>query len=277
MFLRSLVDKGMLKYDIEIKDWTWNNMEVNAKDVTNNVANILVDKLNRLGESQKNILMIAGSLGGCFAKSIICTIVTSLSEKDTDQLDWHETLSSIDESIDELEKEGILEKDTNENVWRFSHDRIQLAAFQLIPPNDRDSFRGEIGNILLEQLDDDALEANLFKVVSLRNFAMATISDDDDRRGLAQMNLRAGMKVIVLSSSFGISPVYLLLSYTFYLYMYHRHPGMQRLIQLLLISKLAVQCLGQMVGVLIKTQCSHCQVRLPMRVSSLVIMIQCTS
>lgn len=212
MFLRSLVDKGMLKYDFEIKDWTWNNMEVNAKDVTNNVANILVDKLNRLGESQKNILMIAGSLGGCFAKSIICTIVTtSLS---TNQLDWHETLSSIDE----LEKEGIWEKDTNENVWRFSHDRIQLAAFQLIPPNDRDSFRGEIGNILLEELDDDALEANLFKVVSLRNFAMAAISDDDDRRGLARMNLRAGMKVIILSSSFGISPVYLLLSYTFYLY-----------------------------------------------------------
>ena len=207
----------MLKYDIEIKDWTWNNMEVNAKDVTNNVANILVDKLNRLGESQKNIIMIAGSLGGCFSKSIICTIVTSLSEKDTDQLDWHETLSSIDESIDDLEKEGILEKDTNENVWRFSHDRIQLAAFELIPPNDRDSFRGEIGNILLEQLDDDALEANLFKVVSLRNFAMATISDDDDYRGLDQMNLRAGMKVIVLSSSFGISHVYLLLSYTFYL------------------------------------------------------------
>ena len=62
MFLRSLVDKGMLKYDIEIKDWTWNNMEVNAKDVTNNVANILVDKLNRLGESQKNIIWLLGLL-----------------------------------------------------------------------------------------------------------------------------------------------------------------------------------------------------------------------
>ena len=198
MFLRSLYDDKLLKYDFDMKKWTWNNAEVDRIHVSENVACLLINKLSRLGEPQKNILKISGSLGGCFAKSIICTIVTSLAEQDTDQLDWHETLSSIDESIDELEKEGILEKDTNENVWRFSHDRIQLAAFELIPPNDRDSFRGEIGNILLEQLDDDALEANLFKVVSLRNFAMATISDDDDRRGLAQMNLRAGMKVIVL-------------------------------------------------------------------------------
>jgi len=201
MFLRSLYDDKLLKYDFEMKKWTWNNVEVDRQDVSENVASLLINKLSRLGESQRNILKISGSLGGCFAKSIICIIVTSLAEQDTDQLSWHETLVSLDQSIDELEKEGIWEKNTDtEDVWRFSHDKIQLVAFELIPPNDRDSFRGKIGNILLSKLDSEELDANLFEVVSLCNFAMDTISDGEERIELAKMNLRAGLKVRVLPS-----------------------------------------------------------------------------
>lgn len=215
MFLRSLVDGGMLKYDSEVKAWTWNNSEVNAKVVSENVAAILINKLDRLGESQKSILKIAGCLGGRFTMSTLRLVVTCLSEKETDQLDWHETLSSIDESINEFEREGIWEKDVrcSHDTYTFSHDRIQLVAFELIPPDERDSFRGEIGSILMEKLDLEALEANLFEVVSLRNFAMAIISDDDERRGLAQMNLRAGMKVRVLPIYFMVVYISCIFSY----------------------------------------------------------------
>ena len=211
MFLRSLVDEGMLQF--EIKDWTWNNVEVNAKVVSENVAAILINTLNRLGESKKSILKIAGCLGGRFAKSTVRSVVTSLSEKDP-ELDWHETLSSLDQIVHEFEKEGLWEKDQVKDVWRFSHDKIQLVAFELIPPDERDSFRGEIGNILLKKLDSEALEANLFEVVSLCNFSMAIISDDDERKELAKMNLQAGMKVRVLSRCYGVVYLVHLLMYT---------------------------------------------------------------
>ena len=176
--------------------WVWNNVDVNRKEVTNNVANILVDKLNRLTESQKNILMIAGSLGCSFDKSIIATVITSLLESESETVDWRETSDSLDQSIDELEQEGLWERDSsNENKWRFSHDKIQQVAFELIPIEQRDSFQGEIGSIMLAKLDSKELESNIFQVVSLRNCTIASLSDDDDRIELARLNLRAGMKV----------------------------------------------------------------------------------
>jgi len=176
--------------------WVWNNVDVNRKEVTSNVANILVDKLNRLTESQKNILMIAGSLGCSFDKSIIATVITSLLESESETVDWRETSDSLDQSIDELEQEGLWERDSsNENKWRFSHDKIQQVAFELIPIEQRDSFQGEIGSIMLAKLDSKELESNIFQVVSLRNCTIASLSDDDDRIELARLNLRAGMKV----------------------------------------------------------------------------------
>jgi len=176
--------------------WVWNNVDVNRKEVTSNVANILVDKLNRLTESQKNILMIAGSLGCSFDKSIIATVITSLFESESETVNWRETSASLDQSIDELEQKGLWERDSsNENKWRFSHDKIQQVAFELIPIEQRDSFQGKIGSIMLAKLDSKELESNIFQVVSLRNCTIASLSDVDDRIELARLNLRAGMKV----------------------------------------------------------------------------------
>ena len=46
----------------------------------------------------------------------------------------------------------------------------------------------------MKKLDPDALEDSLFEVVSLRNCAMSSM-DREERKSLAEMNLRAGLKV----------------------------------------------------------------------------------
>ena len=107
------------------------------------------------------------------------------------------TTSTLGSSLHELQGEGLWEVESEDaDICHFGHDKIQTAAFELIPLSKRDTFRGKIGNILLEKLDDNALEANLFEVVSLLNCAMNTLSDDkEERKKLAKLNLRAGMKV----------------------------------------------------------------------------------
>ena len=67
--------------------------------------------------------------------------------------------------------------------------------FELIPAEKRDLFRGKIGLILLEKLDETTLESNLFEVVSLCNCAMGSISNEGTRKVLANLNQRAGLKV----------------------------------------------------------------------------------
>lgn len=152
-------------------------------------------------ESEKSILKIASCLGGRFCKSTISTVITALSVRET-ETDWHETQASLDQSIGEFKREGLCEEGATEDAWYFSHDKIQLVAFELIPTEQRDSFQAEIGSILLEKLDLEELETNIFQVASLRNCAIATLHNDDERKELARLNLRAGMKVSIL-------PVYL--------------------------------------------------------------------
>eukprot|EP00984_Skeletonema_dohrnii_P003655 scaffold1253_cov196-Skeletonema_dohrnii-CCMP3373.AAC.1 len=99
--------------------------------------------------------------------------------------------SSYASSIEEFEEEGLCEVDNEE--CRFMHDQIQSAAFELISPEQRDSFRGRIGRILLQTLPPEELEASLFEVVGLLNCAASNVTDEE-RDELARMNLKAGVK-----------------------------------------------------------------------------------
>ena len=260
--------------------WVWNNVYVNRKDVTSNVANILIDKLNRLTESQKSVLEIAACLGGSFSKSIIGTVIAGLCLLEREfETDWRETLASLDQSIEEFEQEGLWERDSNnENEWRFSHDTIQQVAFELIPIDQRDSFRGEIGSIMLEKLDSTELESNIFQVVSLRNCTVATLSNDDDRKELARLNLRAGMKVsMVFMVYFQFCViVHLFLTHILYSILHlNRLQRMQLLTLLLNISRLVERYLGQVGGIQINRRCSSCVVKVQILASYVVIYLQC--
>eukprot|EP00984_Skeletonema_dohrnii_P034357 scaffold33538_cov179-Skeletonema_dohrnii-CCMP3373.AAC.2 len=225
MFLRSLYDEKLLQFNFGVMKWTWDEDEVNSKIVTENVASVLVNKMNRLQEETQRMLMVASCLGATFRLSAVMTVMKHISQvemrdsmralmrsvsgtaatmgkssasvlssdlssacTDTDQ-DGSD--SSYASSIEEFEGEGLCEVDNEE--CRFMHDQIQSAAFELISPEQRDSFRGRIGSILLQTLPPEELEASLFEVVGLLNCASSNVTDEE-RDELARMNLKAGVK-----------------------------------------------------------------------------------
>eukprot|EP00984_Skeletonema_dohrnii_P027790 scaffold17451_cov67-Skeletonema_dohrnii-CCMP3373.AAC.1 len=195
MFLRSLYDEKLLKYNFGVMKWTWDEDAVNSKIVTENVASVLVNKMNRLQEETQRILMVASCLGATFRLSAVMMVMKNISRvemrdsmrasmisvsgtaatmgsssasllssdlsnacTDTDQ---YGSDSSYASSIEEFEGEGLCEVDNEE--CRFMHDQIQSAAFELISPEQRDAFRGRIGSILLQTLPPEELEASLFE------------------------------------------------------------------------------------------------------------------
>eukprot|EP00985_Skeletonema_marinoi_P000794 scaffold299_cov113-Skeletonema_marinoi.AAC.1 len=205
--------------------WTWDEDSVNSKIVTENVASVLVNKMNRLQEETQRMLMVASCLGATFRLSAVMTVMkqhisqvemrdsmrasmisvsgtaatmgnssASLLSSDLSNActDRDRSDSSYASSIEEFEEEGLCEVDDKE--CRFMHDQIQSTAFELICPEQRDSFRGKIGSILLQSLSPAELEASLFEVVGLLNCAASNITDDEERDKLARMNLKAGIK-----------------------------------------------------------------------------------
>ena len=166
----------------------------------------------------QNVLKVAACLGAKFSISVLTTIMDNVSpvemkrlsstaEKESES-DDDTSIVDLNTSMHDLEEHGLLEKEKDDDqVWCFSHDKIQSAAFNLIYASKRDIFRGNIGHVLLEHLDQDELESSLFEVVSLCNCAMATISDKTERKELASLNLRAGIKA-TNNASFDSAAIY---------------------------------------------------------------------
>ncbi|KAL7537929.1 hypothetical protein ACHAXR_012069 [Thalassiosira sp. AJA248-18] len=190
VFLRSLYDEELLQYNFGAMKWIWDDDAVNSKLVTENVATILINKLKRFDKPTQMALQVASCLGASFSMSIVALVIGGLSTSET----YASTTSLPSSMIEELEDDGLWEEERDSpGRRRFSHDQIQSAAFELIPSETRDSFRGQIGDILMQKLAPEDLEGHLFEVVSLRNCDKASTAGQD-RQELASMNLRAGLK-----------------------------------------------------------------------------------
>eukprot|EP00985_Skeletonema_marinoi_P028034 scaffold23818_cov167-Skeletonema_marinoi.AAC.8 len=227
MFLISLYDEKLIQYNFGAMKWTWDDDAVNSKIVTDNVASVLVDKMNRLKEETQKMLMVASCLGASFPVSAVKAVMKKISQTEirssmvsfrttksmrrapssleptpelevsTPELKEGESCAHQDDysfasSMKEFEEEGLVEMD-NDNI-RFVHNQVQSAAFELISPEQRDTFRGRIGRILLDNLSPDELETNLFEVVGLLNCAASETDTGGERDQLAKLNLRAGTK-----------------------------------------------------------------------------------
>ena len=196
MFLRYLYNDGLIQYNFGAMKWMWDDDVVSSTMVMQNVATIMVNRLKQFQEGSQTILKVASCLGASFSTSVVAMVVETLSASQSRNiLDRDEIASVITSSIDEFEKDGTWEVESeSEAIWRFSHDQIQSASLELIPSDERDSFRGKVGNALMTRLDPDLLEECLFEAVTLQNYAMPSMCADE-RKALAKMNLRAGLKV----------------------------------------------------------------------------------
>ena len=119
----------------------------------------------------------------------MATVQDSLAA--TSDEDTTDSISAVSRSSKEFEDEGLWEIG-EDGTCHFSHDKVQSAAFDLIPSESRDSFRSHVGDVLTKKLDPQTLDGMLFEVVSLRNYSVPT--SVEERKALAGLNLEAGLR-----------------------------------------------------------------------------------
>ncbi|HMJ17405.1 MAG TPA: PAS domain S-box protein, partial [Gemmatimonadaceae bacterium] len=78
--------------------------------------------------------------------------------------------------------------------YKFLHDRIQQAAYSLIPDEHRADIHLRIGRVLLASMTADHLTERLFDVVNQLNRGAARLVDRDEKAQVATIDLRAGRK-----------------------------------------------------------------------------------
>ena len=95
-----------------------------------------------------------------------------------------------------------------ERSYRFLHDRVQEAAYVLIPEQQRAQTHLRIGRVLMQSTSQEQLEETIFDIVNQLNRGADLITDVGERERAAALNLIAGRRAKA-SAAFASALVYL--------------------------------------------------------------------
>ncbi len=178
-FICALVDEQLLIFDQAAARWTWDLNRVHNKSYTDNVVELMVGKLNRLPTQTQKAVQELACLGNSADINTISVVHgTSIKEVHSDL--W-----------EALRLEFIA---LQEDSYRFVHDRIQQAAYSLIPKHSRAETHLRIGRLLVAHTPPEKSEEAVFEIVNQMNRGAALINEQDEREQLAELNLSAGKR-----------------------------------------------------------------------------------
>jgi PAS domain S-box-containing protein len=178
-FFTALAEEGLLAFDPNTLAWQWNLDRIRTKSYTDNVVDFMAEKLKRLSATTQVSLKQLACLGNVAEITSLC-----LAHGETEQM-MHATLS-------EAVHAGLVIHQLG--TYKFLHDRIQQAAYSLIPEEDRAEVHLRIGRALLEGMTADQLAEHLFDVANQLNRGGALLIDPDEKAQVATIDLHAGQK-----------------------------------------------------------------------------------
>ena len=178
-FISSLAEEGLLTFDHGASQWLWEPSRIHAKGYTDNVVDLMVDKLRRLPDETQDALQQLACLGNDAEYTQLTAV-------------YQEALEDIHLKLFEATRAGLIFR--SEASYKFLHDRIQEAAYSLIPEPSRAEAHLRIGRLLVAHTLPDQREEAIFDVVNQLNRATAIITSRDEREQLAELNLIAGKR-----------------------------------------------------------------------------------
>ncbi|WP_151635873.1 AAA family ATPase [Noviherbaspirillum aerium] len=176
-FLASLHQDGLFWHDMTDCVWKWDLGKIEARDFADNVVDLMVRKLRKLPVHTQDVLQLAACLGNKFD---LHSLVLASGNPD------------VKERLAPAVQEGLLIY--NKGSAKFLHDRIQQAAYLLIPEMRRDEMHLHIGRLLMKGLAADDLDEQIFDVVNQLNHGGALLVDPNEKAQVAELNLRAGRR-----------------------------------------------------------------------------------
>ena len=154
----------------------------------------MAGKLDRLSEATQETLGQLACLGNN-AETATLSMVLESPEEALDAVLW------------EAVRAGLVLQ-TMGGAYAFVHDRVQEAAYALVPEGLRARLHLRIGRLLIAKMTPVEIEEKIFEIVNQLNSGRALISDLDEKDLVAGLNLRAGTKAKA-SAAYGSAGVYL--------------------------------------------------------------------
>lgn len=177
-FLRTLYCEELLNFN---HSWQWDIDKIEQKNITDNVVELLVNKIYRLPDNSQTLLKLAAVFGNIVDLELIAISAEINLEKVKQNL-WF------------CLEEGLLIM-LSDRIYKFVHDRVQQAAYSLIEEQHRPALHLKTGRLLKTKLSADELAEQLLTVVDHLNSGIDLLGDNlAEKKELAQLNIESGQR-----------------------------------------------------------------------------------
>ncbi|WP_172193478.1 ATP-binding protein, partial [Microcoleus asticus] len=205
-FLKALHDEGWIAFNTEIGFWQCDIAQIRSLALTDDVVEFMALQLQKLPAPSQTVLKLAACIGNEFDLATLA-IVDENSQAETASNLWKALQEGLVLPTSEVykffqEKSQLRVQnpsssellDSDSCSYKFLHDRVQQAAYSLIPDEQKQIAHLKIGQLLLTHTSAAETEEKLFEIVNQLNIGKSLIVEPSQQIELAQLNLKAGQK-----------------------------------------------------------------------------------
>jgi predicted ATPase/signal transduction histidine kinase len=214
-FIKALHEDGLIQFDFARGNWQYDISEVKALALTDDVVEFMALQLQKLPTATQEVLKLAACIGNEFDLATLAMatpaggIARGASSKNVSETSEAETATALWKALQEglilpqtevykfyvgEENQTIAGQSSQAVTYKFLHDRVQQAAYFLIPEDEKQTTHLKLGQLLLNNISADERQEKVFQIVNQLNMGLGLITQQNERNQLAQLNLVAGRK-----------------------------------------------------------------------------------
>ncbi|MBH8576365.1 AAA family ATPase [Nostocaceae cyanobacterium CENA369] len=207
--LQTMYQEKLLNFDFNSGVWQWEINQIQTIGITDyDAIELIARNIKKLPKETQQVLKLAACVGNRFSIDILA-IVNEKSQSKTAFDLWEALQASLILPLSENYKAPLFfDRDISSSIvsqelkvsYKFLHDRVQQAAYSLIPESQKKQTHLKIGQLLLESYQTQEIEENIFDIVNHLNFGIEFIDEQSQRDKLAKLNLIASQKAKAASA-----------------------------------------------------------------------------
>lgn len=183
-FVQKLQSEGLLSQDSSSGIFKCDLSAIRNLAITENVADLVAQKIGRLDPETQRIVSFGAAIGNRFDLATLASVAECSVERARELLSAAVLAQLL----------SVVEHDpATPTQYAFQHDRVQQAAYGLVPASARPALNLNIGRKLLAAAGDD-VTMHLFEIVNHMNQGIALIEGRADRLRLVKLNLLAATR-----------------------------------------------------------------------------------